>query len=475
VLTTGWRPRRVGVAAAVSLAVAAIPRVLRVGGPDYDWDDGVYWQSLEALRHGHRLFAEVYSSQPPLFLAGLELPFRLLGGGIVGARLPVVALSLLGMVAAYFIGRSWGGPWAGVLAALLMAFDPLYLRLSDVVEADLPSAVWGLVAVALAAEGRYRHAGDRWWLLAGAALGLGIQTKLLAVAFVTPVALLAVSGSTRATARRLALAGAAAIVVAVAILLPFAGDLGQVYRGVIGLHLGARVGEPQTLAEKIDVFGHAGIGPVTLLAAAAGTAVATLLGRGWVVVAAAWLATALLVDAVQGPLFTHHVVIVVAPLAVMGGTAIPLAVQAGVARAPGFFSLLRPVVVAATTVGGLALVVAVGLVNHPGPADPGTAPLSAAIRAHVPAGTTVVSDNQFAAASAGFWAPPSLVDTSFARISAGDLDGAQLEQATDSSQAEAIVFGTNRLMSIPGFPAWVKSHYRLVDDLGNGRQVWLRR
>jgi hypothetical protein len=88
VLTTGWRPRRVGVAAAVSLAVAAIPRVLRVGGPDYDWDDGVYWQSLEALRHGHRLFAEVYSSQPPLFLAGLELPFRLLGGGIVGARLP---------------------------------------------------------------------------------------------------------------------------------------------------------------------------------------------------------------------------------------------------------------------------------------------------------------------------------------------------------------------------------------------------
>jgi hypothetical protein len=93
----------------------------------------------------------------------------------------------------------------------------------------------------------------------------------------------------------------------------------------------------------------------------------------------------------------------------------------------------------------------------------------------VPAGTTVVSDNQFAAASAGFWAPPSLVDTSFARISAGDLDGAQLEQATDSSQAEAIVFGTNRLMSIPGFPAWVKSHYRLVDDLGNGRQVWLRR
>ena len=475
-MTAGGRPRVAAAVMVLAMAAAAWPRLLRLGGPDYDWDEGVYWQALEALRAGHRLFAEVYSSQPAFFLSGLQLPYRLLGGGIVAARLPVMALSLVGMVAAYFIGRSWGGPWAGVLAALLLAFDPLYLRLSDVVEADLPSAVWGLVAVALAAEGRYRHAGDRWWLLAGAALGLGLQTKLLAAAFVTPVALLAVAGSPRQTARRLALAGGAAIVGIAIILLPFAGDLGQVYRQVIGLHLLTRVAEPQTLADKIDVFRHAGLGPVTLLAAAAGTAVATLLGRGWVAVAAAWLATAAAVDAVQGPLFGHHVVVVVAPLAVIGGTAIPLALQAGMARAPRITRVVRPALVAATMMGGLALILTQVAVASPAtPADPGTRPLAAAIRQQVGPGETVVTDNQFAAASAGNWVPPQLVDTSFARILAGDLDAHQVEGAADAGKATAVVFGTNRLMSIPGFRDWVRSRYRLADDLGNGRQVWLRR
>ncbi|MGH2517425.1 MAG: hypothetical protein ACRDHP_17385 [Ktedonobacterales bacterium] len=36
--------------------VAAIVRLLSLGGASTDYDEGVYWQSLRALAHGHPLF-----------------------------------------------------------------------------------------------------------------------------------------------------------------------------------------------------------------------------------------------------------------------------------------------------------------------------------------------------------------------------------------------------------------------------------
>ena len=64
-------------------------RLLQLGRLSYDYDEGAYWQSLESMRHGHRLFAAVFSSQPPAFLGGLSPIYNLLGGGIVAGRLPV--------------------------------------------------------------------------------------------------------------------------------------------------------------------------------------------------------------------------------------------------------------------------------------------------------------------------------------------------------------------------------------------------
>src|ERR1700730_8336405 len=90
--------------------LAMLPRL------SFDWDEGVYWQALESMRHGHRLFAEVFSSQPPFFLAGMYPLYTLLGAGIVSARTPVMLGSLASLVAIFVIGRSLAGTWTGLPA-----------------------------------------------------------------------------------------------------------------------------------------------------------------------------------------------------------------------------------------------------------------------------------------------------------------------------------------------------------------------
>jgi hypothetical protein len=419
----------------------------------FDWDEGVYWQSLEAMRRGHRLFGEVFSSQPPFFLAGLSPVYNLLGGGIVAGRLPVMVGSLVSLVAVFLVGRALAGPWTGLGAMAVLAFDPLYLELSDRLQADLPCVVIGVVGVAVAAQALRRGSGSALWVVAGGVVGLSIMTKLLGVVFVVPLAWLALS-SDRSQWRHLGAAGSGLGLAVILVLAPFAGDLGSVYRQAISLHLGARVSEPQSLGEKVNriIVSYPAVVP--------------------------WLAAALAADLAQGPLFIHHLLVLAPPLALLAGAAPGLVLQAMVYRRKA--SAATPVgsqaalaIGAATT----AVVAALGVVAMASPLPPPdatTAPTIAAITAFVPKGVTVVTDEPFAAAYTGHPVPPNLVDQSHARITSGELTTARVTADTEAAGARAVIFSTGRLDTLSGFPAWVALHFRLVDDAGGGLQVWLR-
>jgi 4-amino-4-deoxy-L-arabinose transferase-like glycosyltransferase len=449
--------------------LAMLPRL------SFDWDEGVYWQSLESMRHGHHLFVEVFSSQPPFFLAGIYPLYNLLGGGIVAGRTPVMVGSLVSLVAIFVIGRSLAGTWTGLLAMALLAFDPLYLELSDRLQADLPCVVIGVVAVAVAAYARTGGPGLGLWFLAGLLLGLSLTTKLLGVVFLVPVAWLAVSGP--GPARRQL--GAAALGLATAIvlvLLPFAGALGPVYTQAIGLHLGARASEPQTMAEKLRRVVDSYPVVVPALAALVTCALAAQRRVGWVGMLVLWLLVALAADLAQGPLFIHHLLVLAPPMALLAGAAPALALEyfrerhGTSAGAPGW-------PVAAIVVGSLAVIAGLGLVALTGPmppADATTAPTITAMRTWVPRGVPVITDEPFAAAWTGHLVPPNLVDTSHARITSGELTPARVEADTEAVHARAVIFATGRLETLTGFKDWVAQRFRLVDDSGNGLQVWVR-
>jgi 4-amino-4-deoxy-L-arabinose transferase-like glycosyltransferase len=456
--------------------LAMLPRL------SFDYDEGVYWQSLESMRHGHRLFVEVFSSQPPFFLAGMYPLYNLLGGGIVAGRTPVMLGSLVSLAAIFVIGRSLAGTWTGLAAMALAAFDPLYLDLADRLQADLPSVVIGVVAVAVAAHSRRRGAGAGLWLAAGFLLGLSVMTKLLGVVFLVPMAWLAL-GAGEGRRWRSGAAALGAVAAVLLALLPFAGELGTVYAQVIGLHLGTRVSEPQSLAEKvkrvIDSY------PVLIPALAALLTCAIALARrvGWVAMLVLWVLAALAVDLAQGPLFIHHLVVLVPPMALLAGAAPALAVEAiGAVRPPAAPARPSPgatprspaariVAVSVAVIAGLGLR---AIASPMPPADRTTAPTITALRTWVPRGAPVVTDELFAAAWTGHPVPPNLVDQSHARITTGELTPSRVEADTDAFHARAVIFATGRLETLAGFKAWVAQRFRLVDDAGDGLQVWIR-
>jgi 4-amino-4-deoxy-L-arabinose transferase-like glycosyltransferase len=65
------------------------------------------------------------------------------------ARVPVALVAGVGIGAVFALGRLAGGPLAGLLAALLLAFNPLYSQAAGRAMSDAPAEALGLVAVAL--------------------------------------------------------------------------------------------------------------------------------------------------------------------------------------------------------------------------------------------------------------------------------------------------------------------------------------
>ncbi|TMC05492.1 MAG: hypothetical protein E6J41_21820 [Chloroflexi bacterium] len=437
------------------LAAALALRAPLLGGGQIDYDEGVYWQSLRALAAGKALFTSVYSSQPPAFLV-LLLPGHLVsGGGIVADRLTVLVLALAGIAAA---GRTAGllaGRWAGLLAAAVLAADPLFFRQSVTLQADGPSVALALVALAAAAEGRHRAA-PPLDAAAGGVLVLAVLTKLLAAAAAPAllVLLLAPAPGTRAPLR-VASAAAGGVVVAAALLLPFAPAWPELWRQVVTLHLGARslaAGglDAQTVTREV---------PIAVLGVAGGL-VAARRAPLLAAVGGVWTAAAALLLAVQHPLWPHHAVAVTVPLALLAG---------GLARA-----LPDRVTAAACLVAVVASLVPAALVRARQQAPAVDAPVVAALRARTAPGDLVITDDQFAVALAGRDVPPELVDTSFVRVQSGDLGVDAVEAAADRPDVTAVLLASGRLALLPGFRAWAGERFPEVIDLGGGRTLYLR-
>src|ERR1700686_4325113 len=69
---------------AALLALAIWMRLIGLGLPfDRDgYDEGVYWQSLMAMRAGYTLYGQIFYSQPPFFLLSTHPLYIFLGGSL---------------------------------------------------------------------------------------------------------------------------------------------------------------------------------------------------------------------------------------------------------------------------------------------------------------------------------------------------------------------------------------------------------
>jgi 4-amino-4-deoxy-L-arabinose transferase-like glycosyltransferase len=178
-------------ARAVMLGVALAGFALRLVLLDrfaFHPDEAIY--SFWALygRTVDPLFLQVWPDKPPILIWVLGWLFDLVGATPVIARLPNVVFSTLTIVVVGALARHWWGVRAGLLAALLMAFNPFAISFAATAFTDPLMVMAGLLALYAAVRRRY------FW--SGLWLGVAIMTKQQGLLF-APLMLAGVSGEWR--------------------------------------------------------------------------------------------------------------------------------------------------------------------------------------------------------------------------------------------------------------------------------------
>ncbi len=477
----------------VLLVVALLMRLYTLHAPfDRDsYDEGVYWQTLRAMSDGHGLYQPTFYSQPPFFLLSVFPFYTLFGQSIWSARMGIALLSLLGVLGAFLLGKALRGYLGAVLAALLLLLNIFYLSASQTLQAEGPQVSLALLAVACAYLW-WSHPGGRagsiYAALCTLTLVLSILTKLFSVATIVPIGLLALAylwriREQRGQALRAALVsllvGVGVLVVTLLlVLIPFVSVRHELWNQVITFHTAAKHVFPH--ANNLHMILHTLKTPLTY-AAIFGTLVAVV-KRDWhVIPLLAWLFASIYLLWQEVPLFPHHFVITVPPLIALTVLGMqPIDLRAGWRRLPVIstvftvVSLLLIVFVLATGLIGVHAYyknIQVEAVSGPTRQEQQVA---SDVRDATPAGQLVITDAQFVAGLAQRSTPPDLVDTSSVRIASGYVSTQQVINDASQTNVRALLFYSGRFSALPGLHSWVKKHFHLVHNYGNGQELWVK-
>lgn len=467
--------RLVEVAAVVALIGFALS--LRLGDldgarsnfPDL-FDEGIRAEQLLLMSHGFRPYRDIYASQGPLLLDIMYPLASVLGGTLGGARLAVGLISLVGILGAYWSAREAAGPFAGLLAAVILVANPLYLEGSRLALAEVPSLAPALLA--LPAGLRYQRVGSRRWLvLAALLLSIAVLIKPMVIGATVPVAA-AVLLRPRARPADMALFVAVGLGFAALVILML--GPADVYQQIVDYRVSSRASSGWDPAKNLEevVLAPARSRPALANMGALGALAALVLGRRGVPISL-WLLASYAVLFLYTPLHPKHQVYLVPPLALAGsvGLVALLRLRSGaLVRLGGLVgALLMTVQIAALlSLAPAALARGVALVDDEVDADLHVydREVAATLRAAVPEQGFALSDHPFLAYLAGRMVPPEMVDPSKGRFRAGVLTSELAIESAERRDVVAVLFWADRFRRLTAFAQWVQDRYLPVHILG---------
>jgi 4-amino-4-deoxy-L-arabinose transferase-like glycosyltransferase len=232
-------------AVAAILVAAAAVRVWAFSGPSFSLgsDESRFIALAQNLANGHFPAGDTewFGSRIGLLWPVAAL-FRVLHAGDVAASVWPLIGSLIGVVAAYLLGRDLAGTRVGLVAAALVALAPLEALVGMRLRPD--AIMPGILGLAVWCARRASRISGRWALLAGAMLGVAWSVRESALVLV-PVLLAAGWGAGR-RALLVGIAGAA-IVPAAAVAL-YAAGAGEPLRPLVA------AGTEGTWRNPVDAF-----------------------------------------------------------------------------------------------------------------------------------------------------------------------------------------------------------------------------
>lgn len=504
------------------LLIALIMRIYTLNAHfDRDsYDEGVYWQTLRALSHGHPLYSSTFYSQPPMFILSIFPTYMLAGQTLWAARLGVVLISLLGLVGAFILGYALHGRLGGFVALGIGVTSQAYLAASQTLQAEGPQVAFTLLAIAFAYLWWQRPAGWKGNLYAALCtltLTLSIASKLSGVTTAVPIVLVVLAQLWRVfhwplprflrlpqypttaahdkiitvseenrrikVVQSLIIGIVVLLVTTLVILLPYLGDFHAFWSQVVSFHNAAtRTGSRAGNRSEILGFLLSPLG----VAAFIGLVIACY-RRDWRVLPfVVWLIVSALFLWRQVPLFPHHLVILVPALIGLSVFALDEQFLTNLLKQPGqihFDILLNAIQSTALFFILCTLVINVYSdviyyhqmkVNAASNATYSTQVIAKQLQQVTQPSQYVITDAQFLSALADRNTPPALVDTSTVHIQTGYLSAEQLIADAQQPQVQAVLFYTGRLKQVPAFHTWVAHHYHLVHNYGKGKELWVK-
>jgi hypothetical protein len=417
-----------------------------------NYDEAVYLAALDALRHGQSLGSDVFAAQFPGFYDLLRVLSYATGIGVTGVRTGLIAVTLLGTIGGWLVGRRYGGAIGGLLVAAFLTIAPPLDLFSFQVIADTPALALMLLSAGLATLG-----GPVAAIAAGAIFGCALSLKLTAV---TVLPVLVVLLRRRAW---FALGGFA--VASLALAAVHLGGLGELWSSNVTYHSDARNTPaviPHPHRQILEQIPHrTPFFVLAIVAAALAVALALRYRRlavwplwTWVVLGVAFLFF-------HAPLHYNHLVLFPFALAVAAGATIGAALE----------RVAKPVLIACcvllTVIVGAAWVQQLHRVDLVQAREPqSNVDAARALDRLTPPGSLTVDDRPIISFLAHRRVDGALVDTALLRFETRSLTDSQV---IHELQSVRVVVVSRVLARRPAVVRYLATHFKLRYNRGGVR------
>jgi hypothetical protein len=389
----------------------------------------------------------------------------------------------------------WSG---GLIAGVLVMLSPLELKWSRIVTPDLPSVAFAAVGMALAA--RYVLSGRRRWLIAASlAATCSLLAKLPGLYTFPALALMVIARWRREPAlnyRRLArlvawdsliISGVFAGATLTVLLIMGVGD---VWDQVVTFHSAARAVYPSiAIGQKCRLM-LGFMGGERLLAYAAPFAVLSVLGGLEGLAPLLWAFCAFIGLLYNRPLFDHHMVALIPPIAMaarvgwtqlwkwsralldwsrrknnLAGSVIGIAGVLGISV--GILTLAKQLRIACAEAIAYEAILAQAAVDSP------DLKLAKLIAERTRPDDVILTDAQGIAFLAQRDVPPEMTDTSFVRIATHYITAREVVSVSERHHVRAVLLWTGRLNLMPEVARWAADHFPHRESFGGGQVLYL--
>jgi 4-amino-4-deoxy-L-arabinose transferase-like glycosyltransferase len=468
----------------VLVLLAGLARLPNLDLYTTSFPEGIRAAQLQLMAAGYRPCVEIFCNQGPLLFYAIYPTYALFGGTLEAVRSGVVLFSLVGIAATYWVGHLLGGRPAALIAALLVALSPTYLKFSRLALAEVPAEAPAILAVGAAIVFQ-RSGRDRWLIGAALLTAFSLLLKPVTLAVCAPVGLAVLLRSERRWRNVAMLIGVTALGIGLpTVLIGFSEILEQ----VVAFRLRSRTAEGRGLgwnwsriveelaADRPGLFAFAIAGGIVMLARLRSAALPLV----------SWLPASLLLLLVHTPLHGKHIVTLIPPAALLAATGSLLV-------APAVLSIgaqLRHVASHGLRIGagasrrrrmlaprlGVALI-AVGLLLYLAYLPPVLArdrilmyapePLendppaywypevATTLRAITDEHEMIVTDHPYLTFRAGRLVPPPLVESSVTRVLAGSLTPEDAIAEATRYDAQAVLLWADKLTTMRELKSWV--------------------